>query len=442
MAKGAAANSPDKAELTRMGANIAWLFGGKGFGAICSIAYLAILARSLGIKDFGHFSLIFATGQAFVAFAGFQSWQTMVRFGARYVLEQDWVRFGQLSMLCGLVDWIGAALGCIGAWFVYYILGEKLGLNPAYVDMAFAFNCVLLWTRVSAPVGIVRVLDRFDIAVYVEGLVPLGRLLAALLLWIVGPSVGWFLFAWAAIDLLSALAYWVAAWRLAPQAVLPRHFLTWRRALEENEGIVRFFGVTYASSTLDIAFKQGPVLTVGYFLGTSAAGVYRLADQLAQGFSKLSQLVGRAIYSDINKANLAHTAAQFKQLVKRLTVIAGISGVLIVGLALLVGRPLLGIVGGESYEGGAGIFVPLVLAASLELASVAYEPVLHATNEARLALTARVVAIAALGLGMPVLISFGSTGIAWAVAVGQAFGYLGMGTMVLIVLRQLRQSQA
>tara|TARA_R110000787_G_scaffold98664_5_gene202853 strand:+ start:50156 stop:50344 length:189 start_codon:yes stop_codon:yes gene_type:complete len=48
--------------LKRMGANIVWLFGGEGFDAICSIAYLVILARSLGIRDFGHFSLIFATG--------------------------------------------------------------------------------------------------------------------------------------------------------------------------------------------------------------------------------------------------------------------------------------------------------------------------------------------------------------------------------------------
>tara|TARA_R110000765_G_scaffold421885_1_gene528439 strand:+ start:1024 stop:1176 length:153 start_codon:yes stop_codon:yes gene_type:complete len=50
------------------------LIGGKGFGAIYSLIYLAILSRTLVIKDFGHFSLIFATGQAFVAIAGFQSW--------------------------------------------------------------------------------------------------------------------------------------------------------------------------------------------------------------------------------------------------------------------------------------------------------------------------------------------------------------------------------
>ena len=188
--------------------------------------------------------------------------------------------------------------------------------------MAFAFNCALLWARVSAPVGIVRALDRFDVAVYVEMLVPLGRLFAALLLWFTGPTVGRFLFAWATIDLLSAAAYWVAAWRLAPGSFRARYMADWRTALAENTGIKRFFGVTYVSSTLDVAFKQGPVLAVGFFLGTSAAGIYRLADQMAQAFGKLSQLVGRAIYSDINRSHAANTVAQFGQLVKRVTAVA------------------------------------------------------------------------------------------------------------------------
>ena len=88
--------------------NVAWLMGGKGFGAICSIAYLAILSRSLGLKDFGHFSLIFATGLALVALASFQTWQTVVKFGAEPSRRKDWCNFGRLLWLCGA---IGLACG-------------------------------------------------------------------------------------------------------------------------------------------------------------------------------------------------------------------------------------------------------------------------------------------------------------------------------------------
>ncbi|MFA7585554.1 MAG: lipopolysaccharide biosynthesis protein, partial [Novosphingobium sp.] len=42
-----------RSSLRRIATNTAWLLGGKGFGALCGIAYLAILTRSLGVKDFG-----------------------------------------------------------------------------------------------------------------------------------------------------------------------------------------------------------------------------------------------------------------------------------------------------------------------------------------------------------------------------------------------------
>ena len=220
----AAMTSPKSASARRSGIpnilkNLTWLLGGKGFGAVCSLVYLALLSRSLGLKDFGHFSLIFGTGQALVAIAGFQTWQTMIRFGARPSVEKDWARFGRLAWLCGSID-VGSALtGSAIAVVVYYGFGDMLGINPAYTAMAFAFNVALLWSRMSTPSGIVRVLNRFDISSLVEGFVPLARLVAAFGLVMLGPSVGRFLLAWAIIDLLSAVIYWLAAYRLAPHAL-------------------------------------------------------------------------------------------------------------------------------------------------------------------------------------------------------------------------------
>ena len=66
MARGRAPTLP-KSPIGRIFANTAWPMGGKGFGAVCGIAYLAILTRSLGLKGFGHFALIFGTAQAVVA---------------------------------------------------------------------------------------------------------------------------------------------------------------------------------------------------------------------------------------------------------------------------------------------------------------------------------------------------------------------------------------
>lgn len=415
--------------LGRILQNTAWLLGGKGFGAICGLAYLAILTRTLGLKDFGHFSLIFGTAQALIAIGGFQTWRVVVRYGSEHVHGEAWDRFGRLGMLCGLLDAVGAVMGCVLAGVVIYGFAHVLDLNPKYIDIAFWFCCGSLWALVSAPTGIVRALHRFDMAVYVESVVPLGRLLAAVAIWMTGPSVGRFLLAWAAIDIVEAVLYWWMARRLCPQAVRLGYLGQWRQALDENPGVTRFFMVTYAGATVDALMKNGPLLVVGGWVGTRAAGLFRLASQLSQALSKLSGLLTRSVYAEVARVRVASEAAEFRKLALQTSAIAGLAGLAVVAIALLAGRQLLSLIGGDAFGDGAAILVPLAIAASMELASVAFEPVLHSTGRARQSLVARLLAVGALGVGLVLFLPTGPSGAAWAVALASAVSYVAMGIM-------------
>ena len=427
--------------LARIFANTVWLLGGKGFGAVCSIAYLAILTRTLGLKDFGHFALIFSTGQALIAIAGFQTWRVVVRYGARHVHDKAWDKFGRLGMLAGLLDVAGAVLGCAIAGIIFFGFAHMLDLNPAYVETAFLFACAALWALVSAPTGIVRALGRFDVAVYVEAIVPVSRLLAALLIWWTGPSVGRFLLAWALIDIAEAAAYWFAARRLCPEAVRLSHLRDWRTAIAENDGVGRFFLVTYAAATLDGLVRQGPLLAVGALVGTRAAGVYRLASQLAQALSKLSTMLTRAVYAEIARAHVTQGTREFRKLALNTSLIATLSGAVVVGVVLAIGGKALTLIGGEAFEGGAAVLIPLAIAASFDLANVAFEPVLHSSGHAGRALASRLLGAAALGLAIIAFYVHGAEGIAWAVSLGSAIVYVTMGLAVLHSLRRVDRGE-
>lgn len=430
-----------KSPIGRIIQNTAWLLGGKGFGAVCGIAYLAILTRTLGLKDFGHFSLIFGTAQAMVAIAGFQTWRVVVRYGSEHVHAGDWGKFGRLGMLCGMLDAVGAIMGTGISAILIYGFAHTLDLNPAYIDIAFWFVCVSLWALVSAPTGIVRALDRFDSAVYVEAVVPTGRLIAALVIWWTGPSVGRFLFAWAAIDIIESVLYWAMARRLCPQAVKLSNLLRWREAIAENRGITRFFFVTYASATLEATMKNGPLLAVGAFISTKAAGLYRLASQITQALSKLSSLLTRSVYAEVARARVSSEADEFRRLALQTSMIAGSAGVVVVAIAIAAGAQILDLIGGDAFEDGASILVPLAVGASFDLASVAFEPVLHSTGRARLSLIARVLAVIALGFGLYFFMPLGPSGAAWAVALGAGVSYVVMGLMAWQTLRMLEREK-
>lgn len=416
--------------------NIGWLLGGKGFGAVCSLFYLAILSRSLGVKDFGHFSLIFGTAQALVALAGFQTWQTIVRFGAPDVLKGQWDRLGRLAVLGAMVDGVGAILGCAIAAVMIYGFGAALELNPNYMDSAFVFICVLVWARATAPLGVLRVLDRYDLAVAAGAITPAARLIAAVVIWVTNPTVERFLFAWAAIELFTAVLHWAIAWRLKPDALRFSRVKEWRRALDEHPGILNFLGVTYLNSSVVAVLEQGPLLAVGYFLGTSAAGVYRLADQLAKGLSKLATVVAQALYPEVNRQRHGSPVDQFRKLVRRINLVVIATGLVVVGLTATLGESLLVLIGGGDVARGGVVLVPLAIGAAFELASVSYEPVLHSTGHAAYPLYARLLAVAAMGLGIALLVGQGAAGVGWAVALGMAVGYMAMSIAVLLVLRR------
>jgi O-antigen/teichoic acid export membrane protein len=333
-------------------------------------------------------------------------------------------------MTSAILDFASALFGVVIAWVIYFKFGEVLGINPDYVDEAFWFTVASLFALVSTPTGIVRALDRFDLAVYVEALVPSLRLLAAVAIWLTDTSVLRFLIAWAAIDLIEAAGYWILSRRLCPEAVSLRHLKDWQLAGRDNPGIVRFSLVAFASSTLDAAVKQGPLLAVGYLVGTKAAGLYRLANQLSQGLGKLSGLLTRAAYAEINRARVAAEYDEFRRLVRQTSLIAAVAGFVVVLLALMLGRQLLDLIGGDDFDAGYAVLIPLTFAASLELASVAFEPVLHSTGHARYALYGRLFGFIVLA-GVIAWFAGNATAIAvgLAVAIGAIATYIALGAL-------------
>lgn len=291
-------------------------------------------------------------------------------------------------MLAGALNAVGAACGCLLAAAVFFGFAHMLDIRQDYVVPSFLFCCAQLWALVSAPTGMVRALNQFRMAVYVEAVVPVGRLVGALAVWLTAPGVERFLFVWALVDLIEAGLYWAMARRLCPEAVRLTYLKGYRHALRENSGLWRFFMVTYVGATLDALTKNGPLLIVGGVVGTRAAGLYRLASQLSQALSKFSTMLTRAVYAEVSRARVASSAREFRHLATQTSLIAGAGGIVVVVVALAFGQSLLGLIGGEAFEGGVAILVPLALAASFDLASVAFEPVLHSLGQAQLSLTA------------------------------------------------------
>ncbi|WP_420902549.1 lipopolysaccharide biosynthesis protein [Sphingobium algorifonticola] len=382
---GRAADGSDAA-FGRILANTAWLLGGKGVGAVLSLFYLAIITRTLGVADFGRFALITSTAQAISVLVTFESWQIVVRFGQTHLQGGAPHALNRLIRFCILIDMASALAGCAIAAGIVILLGPWLGLSDDLSAHALLFCAVMLIGIRSTPMGMLRLFDRFDTGTLAETVVPVVRMVGALVVLASGPSVTRFLMVWGAAELLCAGAYWVLALRTVRGRIG-----SWRSgqiwaARDENPGLVGFLTATNLSTTFSSAGKQVAVLIVGLFTGPVGAGLYRLAYQLNQALAKISQLLSRTVFAELSRASACNNMDDLRALLRRTNRLALVSGAAIVVLVLLTGQPLLRLIAGPSFDGAYPILLVLGIAAAIEVVGLGFGPLLMATGRTSRAL--------------------------------------------------------
>jgi O-antigen/teichoic acid export membrane protein len=240
-----------------------------------------------------------------------------------------------------------------------------------------------------------------------------------------------FLGAWAFAEVATWLAYWAMASKVVSVRGLLRGRLNAPLLLRENPGYLKTMLSTNAQSTLGLASRQLPLLVVGGYAGPAAAGGFRLAHQLANALSKVATLLTRAAFPELMRQLRDTPAHQIGRLVGRVTLGSAIGAALVMLLVILLGKPLLTLIGGSQFAPAYVLLLWLAGGGCIELAAVSFEPILQATNRAGLAIIARGGAVMLQLATMTVLLPmWGALGAAISVLLGALFAFLFLGLAV------------
>ncbi|MEK7342826.1 MAG: oligosaccharide flippase family protein [Pseudomonadota bacterium] len=413
--------------FARILANTGWLLGGKGVGAVLSLAYLAIVTRTLGVADFGRFALVLSAAQVIKTLVSFDSWQIVVRYGQPHLAAGNGDALNRVLRFCILIDLASAVAGGAIAAAILLFFGDMLDVGPGMALQVWIFCMVMMVTIRSSPTGVLRLFDRFDSAALAETMVPVGRMIGAVLALVFAPGITGFLIAWGAAELLCAISYWYLALKVGRGRI--GH---WRagRALDaprENPGIVGFLTATNLQTSLASIGQQVAVLIVGGFVGPAGAGLYRLANQLANSLTKISSLLSRSIFVELSRTS-THGTEALGALFRRTNRLALAAGAVIILLIVAIGHPLLGLIAGREFLPAYPLLLMLGIAACIDLIGVSYRPLLMATDRAGLSLRITFVStLLLLGLQAALLPLYGTKGAAMANIVAALAGFALMG---------------
>lgn len=417
--------------------NLGWLLASRGVLGILSLFYLGFATRSLGVVDFGRFALITGAAQAITTLVGFQTWQIIVQYGVDPLQHGQTAKLGRLLRCALLLDIASATIGIALAAAILALASDKLGIPDALREDTLVFAVVTLLSIRSTPLGILRLRDRFSHAALADSMTPIARFIGSLYALAFDPSIRGFLIAWGAAELATATAYWVLVARSGDLPLLRSVPADARATLKENPGIVGFALSTNANATLGMSGKQIPLLLVGAMVGTSAAGAFRLAAQLAQALAKITQLVARAAFPEVVRMARLASPQRLGRMLPRTYLVSGVAALAIMAVVVLAGRPVLSLIGGSSYSDAYPMLLWLTAAGCLELVMISAETVLTALNRAVLVFAIRACGVAVLlAVAVAIVPALGATGMAMSVLSGSVVVALLLGLAAARVTRR------
>ncbi|KSB91220.1 teichoic acid transporter [Caulobacter vibrioides] len=413
--------------LTRMLANVGALLSGRGLNAIVGLAYIAVTTRSLGIEVFGFLTLINAFAQALGEMAKFQSWQTVVQYGAKPLMDGDRKTFQQVMRLALVLDGIGAvigvAIGVGGSLLFSHYMGWPDELAPEA-----ALYCLSIGVMTSATgVGLLRLFDRFRMLAAEQVVSSAVRLIGCAIAASMDAPIEMFLLAWAAGTVASFVyVAIIAVWSLLQRGLLDG-FSLFGPLGAGLPGVWRFAWATNFSSTIEVGFTHVLTLAIGALVGPAQAAMWRVGRQVADGMAKPARLMLPALHPEFARLRAQKDDAAMLRLARQIALIGGgVAGVLL-AVCLLAGPWLLTMIMGAEYASAAGIMSWQVAAAAISIMALPIEPMLVSMHAAGAALRVRIVVIAIYFAALvPLLQVFDLTGAGAALVLASTCMAIGM----------------
>src|SRR5689334_14078003 len=397
--------------------NSSYLAASRIVAAIASVATLSLAAHALGVLLFGALILITSYAKAVSGIAKFQSWQLIVRYGAR-AIHGEVDDFKTSTGFAFALDAVSGVGGMLLAVAVLPFIAEWVGVAPDQLWLAMLY-CTLLPTMGAAtPSGVLRALDRFDLISWQSTATPISRVILVIIAFFAQAPFGACVAAWYLTDLGGDLYLWFLAWReLRRRGLLEGIRPTLRP--ESLPGAWRF--AIHVNLNASVVAAWGPIarVVVGGLLGPAGAALFRVASSLSDSASKPADLLGKAFYPEVVRMDL--TTKKPWKLMIRGTALASAIALLAIVILLLCGDWLIARLFGKDFLGAYDALVVLMLVPFLSIFSFPLPPMLYALDRPDAPMTARLAGtIIFFVIIAPLSWRFGVDGAAIAFVIGRA----------------------
>ncbi|MCH7517474.1 MAG: oligosaccharide flippase family protein [Candidatus Dadabacteria bacterium] len=332
--------------------NASWLFGGKTASGIFSAIQTVVIARILGVSDYGLLSLVLAYVAVLNMFFDLKVWETATKYIGTYWETGEHDKARSMIKLSYILD-IGSGVVA----FIIAILSAKLISTyiihspQAYVFIWIYSISLFVDTANSTSDAILRVFDRFKNIAFINSFQKFFRLIVVVALLYSGLGIKGVLYGFI---LASFVGFSVRMW-LVMKTLKHNDLQGWLSAdisliRDQWKGIAWFLGNTSFIATLKTGNERYlGILILGYFVGKDAVAFYKIASSIASVVNRIVDPIYEAIYPELVKLASSNAIEDFKNMIKSTTKSLVLIIIPIGVIIIIFAEPIISLVFGKDY---------------------------------------------------------------------------------------------
>lgn len=305
-----------KSEKKELLKNSAWLFGSKSTKSLINGIETILLARILGVDQFGLLSVIIAYVGIIKRFVDFRVWEGLIRYVGEFLESREDEKVISVIKLSYLVDIFSGVFALILSVLIAYYAGGFFNLGNESLVLIVIYSCSLIIdTANTTSEAVFRIFKEFKKITYLSTLEASVRLLLVLIALYAGFGLKGVLTAYVSAMLFGFInrQYFVLV-VLKSRGI--RFWLSGRIHYLKGRfrEIMWFFLNTTIGGTLRMADDNYlGVLILGHYYGNDLAGLYKIArtsikimtrftDPVYESiYPKMVEMINRVFYDDLSE---------------------------------------------------------------------------------------------------------------------------------------------
>ena len=332
--------------------NASWLFGGKSASGIFTAIQTIVIARMLGVSDYGLLTLVIAYISVLNMFFDLKVWETATKYIGTYLEKGESDKTRSMIKLSYILD-IGSGVVA----FIIAILSAKL-ISAYIIHSPDAY--ILIWifsislfidTANSTSDAILRVFDRFKSIAFINSFQNLFRLIVVVALLFGGFGIKGVLYGFILASFIGfSIRMWIVIKTLNENGLEGWFSADVGLIKDEWKGIAWFLGNTSFIATLKTGNERYlGIMILGYFAGKDAVAYYKIASTVASLANKVVDPLYEAIYPELVKFTSSNAIKDFKRMIKSTTKSLVLIIVPLTVIIIIFAEPIISIVFGKDY---------------------------------------------------------------------------------------------